>query len=98
MPLLLAERTITVRDPAGYAPPSGAAVVPLNLETGWPIVDGTITPRGGKPIRCRMIIDTGVRGTVTLFRPFSERHRLHETLGGITNLPRALFADVCLRG
>ena len=64
--------------PRGVRAAPGAAVVPLNLETGWPIVEGTITPRGGKPIPCRLIIDTGVRGTVTLFQPFSTSHRLHE--------------------
>ena len=69
-------RWITVHDPAAYTPPKGAVVVPLGLETGWPVVDATLTPAGTGPIPVRLIIDTGVRNTVTMFRPFSERHGL----------------------
>ena len=42
-------REITIRDPTAYAPPAGAIVVPLDIETGWPIAEGTITTRGGVP-------------------------------------------------
>jgi predicted aspartyl protease len=76
-----ARSTITVHDPASFVPPPAATVVALKLETGWPIVEGTITARGGNPVPCDLIIDTGVRGVVTLFRPFSEKHGLHETPG-----------------
>jgi hypothetical protein len=72
-----ARRQIAVHDPESYRPPSGATEIPLNLDTGWPVVSGTITPRGGTPIRCQLIIDTGVRNTVTLFRPFAEQHGLY---------------------
>src|SRR6185503_17655466 len=81
-----ARSTITIHDPARFEPPPGAVVVPLNLETGWPIAEGTITRRDGKPIPCRLIIDTGVRGVVTLFRPFSEKHGLHDSPGSLHNL------------
>jgi membrane-associated protease RseP (regulator of RpoE activity) len=73
-----ARSTIAIHDPAAYKPPAGAVVVPLQLETGWPIVAGSITAPGGESIACNLIIDTGVRGVVTLFRPFSERHKLHD--------------------
>lgn len=74
-----AQGTMTVHDPEGYVPPRGAAVLPLMLDLGWPVVEGTVTTRGGTPIPIRVIVDTGMRGTMTLFRPFSERHRLYDT-------------------
>lgn len=78
-----AKSTIAIHDPASYVPPSGATVVSLNLDTGWPIAEGTITPPGRDPIPCRLIIDTGVRFPIALFRPFSERHALHDSPGGL---------------
>jgi hypothetical protein len=81
-----AKRRITLRDPAKYEPPPGAIVVPLDVRTGWPIVDGTITPAGGKPIPCRLIIDTGVRFTIALHRPFSTRHGLLEGSGRLRDV------------
>lgn len=80
-----ARRQITIRDTAAFIPPPDAPVIPLNLDTGWPVVEGTITPRGGTPIPCRLIIDTGVRNIVTLFQPFSEKHGLHDTRGSLSN-------------
>jgi len=73
-----ARSTMTVHDPAAYTPPPDAVVIPLQLDTGWPIVAGSITVPGGEPVPCNLIIDTGVRGVVTLFRPFSERHHLYD--------------------
>jgi len=67
---------ITLRDPAGYVPPAKGVVVPLSLDSGWPVAEGSLTMPGGKPVACRLIIDTGVRGTVTFFRPFSADNRL----------------------
>jgi hypothetical protein len=80
-------REIMIHDPTDYAPPAGAVVVPLDLETGWPIAEGTITTRGGVPIPCRLIVDTGVRFTIALFRPFSERNQLYDLPA---SLPRAV--------
>jgi hypothetical protein len=73
-----AQRTMTVHDPKTYQLPRGAAILPLMLDLGWPVVEGTVTTRGGKPITFRVIVDTGMRGTITLFRPFSERHGLYD--------------------
>lgn len=74
-----ARRQITVHDPATYAPPAGATVVPLTVENDWPVVEATLTTRGGTAIPCRVIIDTGVRNVITLFRPFAEKHGLYDT-------------------
>jgi PDZ domain/Aspartyl protease len=73
-----ARRRITMHDTDDYAPPRGAIVIPIHLDTGWAVVDGSITPRGGAPIPCHLIVDTGVRFTVAMFRPFCERHRLYD--------------------
>jgi hypothetical protein len=78
-----ARSTMTLHDPKSYTPPAGAIVVPLNLDTGWPIARGTITTKGGAPIPCDLLIDTGVRFTLALFRPFSEKHKLYETAGTV---------------
>jgi len=78
-----ATNRITLRDPAAYKPPAKAVIVPIDLESGWPVAEGTITTPGGKPLPCRLIIDTGVRSTVTLFRPFS-------TANGLYGVPGAL--------
>jgi len=73
-----AKGTMTVRDPKTYQPPQGAEVLPLMMDLGWPVVEATVTHGGGRPVSCRIIVDTGMRGTMTLFRPFSERNRLYE--------------------
>lgn len=71
-----ATRRLRILDPAGYAPPAGAIAVPLSLETGLAVANGSITAPGGEPIPCRLIVDTGVRTTVVLFHPFSLEHGL----------------------
>jgi hypothetical protein len=73
-----AKGTMRIHDPKTYQPPRGAEVLPLMLDLGWPVVEATVTHGGGRPIPCRVIVDTGMRGTMTLFRPFSERHRLYD--------------------
>jgi hypothetical protein len=78
-----AKQEITVHDPQDYAPPKEAVVVPLELETGWPVVLGSVTAPGGQAVPCRLIVDTGVRGVVTMFRPFSERNGLYDLPGGL---------------
>ena len=74
-----ARSTMTIRDPAGYEPPNGAIVLPLDLDTGWPVVAGKVTTREGNSLQCHLIVDTGMRGSMTLFRPFAERNGLHES-------------------
>src|SRR5262245_49372974 len=59
-----ARSTMTVHDAKTYEPPRGAVVLPLMLDLGWPVVEGTVTTRGGTPIPCRVIVDTGMRGTL----------------------------------
>lgn len=90
--------TITLHDPEGFHPPAEAAVVPLDLSTGWPIVQASMTPPGGAGIPCRLIIDTGVRFPIALFRPFSERHGLHESVSGLDDVIVGVGAGGASRG
>src|SRR5262245_36056481 len=41
-----ASRRITVRDPGTYTPPADGTIVPVDLETGWPVAEATITTPG----------------------------------------------------
>jgi hypothetical protein len=75
-----ARSEIRLTDPAAYAPPPGAIVVPLELDTGWPIAAGSLTTADGRSLPCRFLVDTGVRFTVAMFRPFSARHGLKGTI------------------
>ena len=93
-----ARNTITLHDGKAFEPPQGAAVVPLELSAGWPIVRGSITTPGGKVIPCRLIIDTGVRFTVALFRPFSERYALRESAAGLDDVIVGVGAGGYSRG
>jgi hypothetical protein len=93
-----AHSTITLHGPAGYMPPPNAVIVPLQLDTGWPIAEATVTTRGGTPIPCHLIIDTGVRGVVTLFRPFSKRYGLLDSPGGLHHFVIGVGAGGISRG
>lgn len=81
-----AKRRISIHDPSEYAPPPGAVIIPVNLDTGWAVAEATITTHGGTPIPCRLIIDTGVRFTVALFQPFSAKHALHDSPGRLRDV------------
>jgi hypothetical protein len=78
-----AKRTLHVHDPATYAPPAGATVVPIELETGLAVARGTIAPAGRAPIPCRLVIDTGVRTTLIVYHPFAVAHRLLDVPGNL---------------
>ena len=66
-------------DPADYTPSSSALIVPINTDEGLCMAAGAIQRKGEKPIPCRFVIDTGVRGTLLLFTPFVKRHRFYES-------------------
>src|SRR5262249_25439446 len=78
--------TITVHDPGRYEPPAGGTIVPVNLETGWPVAEAPITAAGGPPPPCRLIIDTGVRFTVALFPPIRDRPGPHDSTRSLHDL------------
>jgi hypothetical protein len=93
-----ARSTIVLHDPNGFEPPAGAEVIPLDLSTGWPVVQGGITLPDGSTLPCRLIIDTGVRFPLALFRPFSARHSLHESAPGLDDVIVGVGAGGASRG
>jgi hypothetical protein len=75
------KRMLRVIDPATYAPPSSGVVIPISLDTGLAVAEGAVTPAGGTPIPCRLVIDTGVRTTLVLYHPFVVEHHLLDPSG-----------------
>ncbi|HET7224627.1 MAG TPA: aspartyl protease family protein [Candidatus Eisenbacteria bacterium] len=80
-----AHRRLRIRDPRGFTPPRGATVVPIALEHGLAVVGGAIALPGGGSIPCRFVIDTGVRATVILYRPFAIAHHLLDAPGDLAS-------------
>ena len=67
------KRALVLADPAKFAPPAGASVVPFELDDRIPIVQGTLD---GVP--ARMSVDTGSRSSLTMHSPFVREHKLVE--------------------
>lgn len=68
-------RVIRLLDPATYAPPSGATLVPFELQADLPVVRAWIDAGTG-PIEARLMVDTGAGTSVALNRPFVDAHGL----------------------
>jgi hypothetical protein len=66
-----AKRQLTLTDPNKFAPPSGAVMVPFDLDDRIPIVSGTLDN-----LPARISIDTGSRASLTLHSPFVRKHDL----------------------
>jgi len=72
---------IRIRDPEGFVPAPSGISIPITLEGGLAVAWGAITLPGGDGIPCRLVIDTGVRATVILYRPFAVEHGLLDRPG-----------------
>ncbi len=66
-----ARHKLVLSDPAKFAPPAGAVVIPFQLDDRIPIVTGTLD---GLPMR--ISIDTGSRSSLTLHAPFVKANDL----------------------
>jgi hypothetical protein len=66
-----AGHTLTLAEPAKFAPPAGSTAVPFDLDDRIPIVSGTLD---GLPVR--MSVDTGSRSSLTMHAPFVREHDL----------------------
>lgn len=64
-----AERRLTLTLPDAFQPPAGALVVPFTFDERTPQVEGKIDGIPGK-----FTIDTGSRSSLSLLRPFAEKH------------------------
>jgi hypothetical protein len=71
-----AARLLTLTEPARFAPPAGAHVVPFELADRIPIVTGSLD---GLPVR--LSVDTGSRASLTLHAPFVRDHDLAARYG-----------------
>jgi hypothetical protein len=67
------KRALVLTDPAKFAPPAGASMVPFELDDRIPIVQGALD---GVP--ARMSVDTGSRSSLTMHSPFVREHKLVE--------------------
>ena len=74
---------IRILDPTGFAPPAGGTSIPITLQDGLAVAEGAVTVRGGESIPCRLVIDTGVRATLILYRPFAVAHGLLDAPGNL---------------
>jgi len=64
---------LTLAEPAKFAPPANASVVPFELSDTTPLVAGTLD---GAPIR--VSVDTGSRASLSMHSPFVREHGLVE--------------------
>ena len=69
--------TVDFHDPARYAAPTDAEIVPIAIEDQAPFVRSEILGPSGSTA-ARLEFDTGQTGALTLVRPFVDQHRLLE--------------------
>jgi PDZ domain/Aspartyl protease len=69
-------QTLTLTLPEAFTPPAGAVAVPFTFDGRTPQVEGKIDGLPG-----RFSIDTGSRASLTIHRPFAEKHGLRAKLG-----------------
>lgn len=74
-----AQRVIRIHDPASYHYAGKAAPTPIEFHQGLAVAAAEMTPPGGEPIPCHVVIDTGVRTTVVWYHPFVLAHDLVAT-------------------
>jgi predicted aspartyl protease len=80
-------RIMRLFDPLAYEPPSGAVLVPFELQEALPIVRATIDDGRG-PVEARLMVDTGASTFLDLNRPFVDAHRLTETMPEVSAAQR----------
>ena len=69
-------RQVTLTLPDAFKAPAGATVVPFTFDEMTPQVEGKLDGIPGK-----FTIDTGSRASLSVSRPFAEKHRLSEKPG-----------------
>jgi hypothetical protein len=81
---------IRVFDPETYHYTGRTASIPMSLDRGLVVAQAEMAVPGRAPLRCRVVIDTGVRTTVVWYHPFtveqhllaSQRRTVSGTIGG----------------
>lgn len=74
-------RKMNLYDPRSYKYSGSGEVIPITLPRK-PFVRVAVRLPGREPVEGPFEIDTGADGTMTIYRPFIEKHKLDEALGG----------------
>jgi predicted aspartyl protease len=69
-----AKGVVRFQDPATFAAPKAAAVLPLHFHGNNPIVAAAVTLSDGRTVPLRMLIDTGARSALVLNAPFVRKN------------------------
>jgi hypothetical protein len=79
---------IRILAPDNFAYTGPGEAVPVTYDRRLPIVPGSVTPFGGKPIPARFQVDTGgARSSVMLWKGFIEKHGLTAGARDVTEVP-----------
>ena len=84
------QREVRIYDPVTYRYTGKAAPIPIVFHGGLAVAQAEMTPPGGVPIPCQVVIDTGVRLAVVWYHPFvlahglvaAQPHAIAGTVGG----------------
>jgi hypothetical protein len=85
-------RRLRLVEPSTYQPPSGAVVLPFELQEDLPIVRATIDTGAGS-IEARLMVDTGAATFVDLNRPFVDAHGLLAAIPDASSSDRPAALD-----
>lgn len=83
----LAQRTLTLWEPADFAPPAVAMAVPLEFAGRLPVVRGRLRVAGARELPVRLMVDTGASQSVILRHPFATAQGLLAHAGRATTVP-----------
>jgi hypothetical protein len=71
---------VILHDPRRFRPRADDAYLPLEVDRQLPFVRGAVVLADGRELSGRFQIDTGARGSLTLYSPFVRSHGLIEAL------------------
>lgn len=74
-----ASRRLSLYDPRTYRYAGHGEVISITLEEGWAFATLALVPPGQPPIHGKFLVDTGVRASLLVSRPFAEQHRLGQS-------------------
>jgi hypothetical protein len=70
-------KTLALYEPQGFSYRGAGEIVPLRFRDGA-MFQGTIEAEGREPMPCNLAVDSGTYSSLRLYRPFVQKHRLHE--------------------
>jgi hypothetical protein len=72
-------RMLRLHDKQKFSYSGPGEIIPIKLSGGHPIVQGEVILQGRDAIKADFVIDLGSGGSLALYSPFVEKHRLLET-------------------